>query len=401
MGSLITVGLLFICLVLIAASSAPRVKRSLSPMIASWTTLQPLTEAKKGYEVYGYAPYWTFNKLANVDFNTLTTLAYFGVDIDAGGNLVKNDYGYDMFISEQATQIFKKAHDAGTKVDLTVTQMDNATILAILDNPEAQDNAVNQIVAEVKNRGIDGVNVDFEYAGTPGGDYPQKFTTFVGNLTDRMHKEIPGSKVTVAMYAISARQQLLYDVPNLSKRTDRIFMMAYDFAVAGSDIAEPTAPLYGFKEGKYAYDVSTAVDDFLKVMPADKLILGVPYYGYNYTVNQPEVKSATLGNSATQTYELAKANITPSEVSAYTTGWDNHGKVGWKAYRDSSSGAWRMIFLEDEKSLGEKYDFAKNKNLAGVGMWALGFDDGHSELWSLLRDKFGTKIADNRELNTK
>ena len=52
-----------------------------------------------------------------------------------------------------------------------------------------------------------------------------------------------------------------------------------------------------------------------------------------------------------------------------------------------------MVFIEDEKSLGLKYDFAKDKQLAGVGIWALGFDDGKKELWTLLEDKFGQKIT--------
>ncbi len=55
-----------------------------------------------------------------------------------------------------------------------------------------------------------------------------------------------------------------------------------------------------------------------------------------------------------------------------------------------------MIFIEDKKSLGIKFDFAKAKNLGGVGMWALGFDDGKIDFWALLQEKFGVKLADNR-----
>ena len=50
-----------------------------------------------------------------------------------------------------------------------------------------------------------------------------------------------------------------------------------------------------------------------------------------------------------------------------------------------------MIFTEDTRSLGIKYDFAKANRLAGIGIWALGFDHGRTELWTLLKDKFGTK----------
>ena len=56
-----------------------------------------------------------------------------------------------------------------------------------------------------------------------------------------------------------------------------------------------------------------------------------------------------------------------------------------------------MIFLDDERSLKAKYAYSKSKNLLGVGMWALGFDDGRPELWALLKEEFGIKdIADSR-----
>src|SRR6185312_12745817 len=90
---------------------------------------------------------------------------------------------------------------------------------------------------------------------------------------------------------------------------------------------------------------------------------------------------------------------TASAASAQETGWDRQGQVSWKAYYDSYSGIWRMVFVEDKKSLGVKYDFAKNKGLAGVGVWALGFDSGTQDMWQVLQDKFGTKVADNSVLD--
>lgn len=364
--------------------------------------LSPITQVKKngGYEVFGFAPYWTFNKLDNVDFNVLTTFAYFGVPVDVSGNLTQDDPGYQTFVSRHATDIFTKAHEHGTRVVLTLTQMDNGTIQTFLENPDAQDNAINQAIYVVKSRGIDGINIDFEYSGNPGPEYRNKFSSFVEKMSQEMHNQLPDSKVTVSVYAAAAKDPMIYDVASLANSTDGLFMMAYDFAVAGSDYAMPTAPLSGHEQGKYWYDINSAVNDFLKEIPSEKLILGVPYYGYNYPVYQPnKVKSPTLyyypGNP--QTYSDAQNNITPSnpEVQDYKSGWDNDGKVGWKSYYDTQTGTWRMLFLEDVKSLGLKYDFAKSKNLKGVGIWALGFDDDKPELWTLLQKEFGPKLANN------
>lgn len=401
------------CLAIVSFAAVKPTQFLLSPM----STLIPVVEQKSEYEVFGFAPHWTFDRLDNVNFDVLTTMAYFGVPVQGNGNLDKSDIGYKVFKSDKATEIFQKAHSKKTRIVLTLTQMDNDSIRSLMDSEEAQERAIEQAVSEVKERGIDGINVDFEYVGDPGDAYRQKFTKFVDRLTIKMHNEIPSSRVTVSVYASAVRYPKIYDINALGKVSDGIFMMAYDFAVGGSETAMPTAPLYGHSTGDYWYDISTAVDDFLSQMPSEKLILGVPWYGYNYAVYEPGFKSEThkgyyvssykktkkgkklvktfvKPKSATQTYTLATENIRPDnpEISNYKDGWDDKGQVGWKAYYSASDGAWRQIFIEDTRSLSIKYDFAKDKNLGGVGMWALGFDNGKQEMWDLLKDKFGKNL---------
>lgn len=389
-NSLIVIGI-FCCLIAIYSLDILHKEKKISPLESN----------KRGYEVFGFAPFWTLENLDNVNFDLLTTLAYFGVPIKEDGNLDKEDIGYVRFQSNRASEIFKKAHDNNTRVVLTITLMDNDKIKELLDSKEAQKRTISQSTQLVKERGIDGINVDVEYDGDPGGDYKDKFSVFVEDISKEMHRINPNSKVTVSVYASAVKYPKLYDIISISETTDGIFMMAYDFATTGSDYAMPTAPLKGHKEGKYWYDIDTAVNDFLTQMPADKLILGVPYYGYNYSVEEPSVKASTMSayywnsGSITQTYSAIKENVNPEMdgASEFKTGWDNYGKVSWKAYYKEETGIWRMVFNEDKKSLGLKYDFAKEKKLAGVGIWALGFDDGHYELWDLLNEKFGGKIA--------
>jgi spore germination protein len=399
--------------VIVFYAAAPT-QHLITPFLNPDKSLEPLTEEqeKKGQEVFGFAPHWTFNKLDNVDFEVLTTFAYFGVDLDGQGNLDRSGRGYQVYKSDQATEIFKKAHSKGTKVVLTITQMKNAPIRELMDNEQAQQNAINQIITEVKDRGIDGVNIDMEYTGNPGDGYRAKFSTFMANLNEQMDRELPGSQITVSVYASAVKEPKIYDIKTLGQTVDGVFMMAYDFAVAGSANAIPTAPLYGHKEGKYWYDISTAVEEFTAVMPAEKLILGVPWYGYNYAVKSPTVKTATSKGYTSyykkgrrtysqfvpyknyaQTYSIVSNDVTENTegITNYQEGFDEYGKVSWKAYYVPSAGTWRMVFIDDVKSLSHKYDFAKEKGLGGVGMWALGFDNGKTEMWTLLKEKFGAK----------
>lgn len=374
---------------------------------------QPPSGIKNKYEVFGFAPYWNLSKMDNVNFDILTTMAYFDLPVNQDGSVDPYNAGYQDLNGDDAKALFQKARAHGTKIVLTFTQMDDGLIESFLDNQSAVLKAQREMVKLVKDNGLNGLNIDFEYIGDPGDDYRNKFTAFIKNLTLRIHGEIPGSQVSVSVLAASMKDGHLYDIQNLASACDRIFMMAYDFATSSSDAAVPTSPLYGYKQGQYWYDVSTAVTDFLAVMPSEKLILGLPWYGYDYPVSNPGIKVSTdMGYyysywyrwrkywafarypSKTQTYAAVMNEIQPDK-----TGWDDVGKVNWKAYIDEN-GIWRMIFLEDEKSLRIKYDFAKSKKLAGVGMWALGFDDGHTELWDLLVREFGQTIA-GRNMNQK
>lgn len=392
-------------IILVLLSGTKSTQKMISPIINSiqQAPLQPLNQTKSNNEVMGFAPFWTFDKLNNVDFQALTTLAYFGVIVAGDGSLDQYDQGYQTFESPKATDLFQKAHQNGTRVVLTITQMDNGPILALLDDPNAQDQAISQITDLVANRGIDGVNVDFEYGGDPGDVYRAKFTDFVNKLSQSMHSKVPNSFVTVSVYAASAKDPKIYDIRSLSQVTDGIFMMAYDFATRGADQAMPTSPLYGHQDGTYWYDVASAVTDFLTQMPANKLILGVPWYGYNYLVYEPAIKAETRpnwswrGQPKVDTYATASTDITPNMdgIDGYQEGWDSEGQVGYKAYHVASTDTWRMVFIEDVRSLGLKYDYVKQKGLKGVGIWALGFDNGTTELWSELKDKFGIKLVDS------
>lgn len=398
-------------LVLVISSSVKPAQKLLSPLGQEKTP----TSKHNDYEVFGFAPYWNFDKLNDVDFDVLTTMAYFDLPIDAKGNLIRSSQGYQTFKSSNARRFFDKAQNQGARVVLTITLMQNGPILRFLDNIESQKRAIDQTIEELQTEKLDGVNIDIEYSGSVDREYRNKFTLFVKDMTNIVHSANPKAKTTVSVYASAASDPKLYDIGALSSASDGIFMMAYDFATHSAQQAMPTAPLYGHKQGKYWYDVSTAVEDFLRVMPADKLILGVPWYGYDYPVYEP-VENAQRHKGITywykqwvnkwrwvwrrgskelpsfvQTYEKTQTNITSSApgVTAYQEGWDDTAKVGWKAYKNGSD-IWRMVFIEDPRSLEHKYDFIKDKKLAGVGMWALGFDNGQKDMWELLKKKFGT-----------
>ena len=106
-------------------------------------------------------------------------------------------------------------------------------------------------------------------------------------------------------------------------------------------------------------------------VPAEKLINGVPFYTRIWTKKNGETTSKAIGISD------AKAWITQNNVDLT---WDD--KLGQYYGEIKTDDTKQAIWMEEEKSLGLKVDLIKEKNLAGVGCWKLGFEP--SSIWDVI-----------------
>src|SRR5439155_1502816 len=123
-------------------------------------------------------------------------------------------------------------------------------------------------------------------------------------------------------------------------------------------------------ESSYMLDVNQSVSDFLSMMPAAKLIWGVPYYGRTWHTTSSALNAATVagasGYSKAYYYTGAK-----SLAAAHGRRWDSVGQVPWFVYYDSTARSWIEGYYDDVASLGVKYDMINRRGLAGVGVWHL------------------------------
>ena len=349
--------------------------------------INPKLTAKANNEVFGFAPFWSLLKMDNIDWSTLTTFAYFSLPVDAGGTIDRNSYEWQVFGGNKLASLFNKASEFGVRRVVTLTQMDAGTIESFLTNQDSWQKLTDESVDIIKNRNLDGVNIDFEYI--PSNDYLKKqFSDFVEFYSRQLHERLENPYITVSVLASSARFNRIYDISSLSKSTDGIFMMAYDYYPPGSESIGPSAPLYGYNNGRgpYWYDVSTAVEDFLKVADPKKIILGVPYYGWNYPAYNPAPRTQPVVGIRASATTADKLGTDKMLATTPLGGWDDTAKVSWRGYWDGNG--WRVVYMEDKKSLAAKFDFAREKHLAGVGIWALGYDATDNDFWALLREKF-------------
>ena len=369
------------------------------------------------HEVFGYLPYWYLNasNLANMRYDLVSTIAYFGVHAARDGTLVKKTSSgattseWAGWTSSAMTGVIDQAHQRGVRVVLTVTMMawngDYSDMSALLKSSTRRARLVSAIAATLKGRNADGVNVDFEPVPT---DLRSQFTTFVHELKAGLKAQGAGAYVTVATMAGAASWSTGYDLAGLTATggADALMVMAYDFNWSGSARAGGVAPYVS----PYVLDAKTALEAHLRVVPAGKLIWGVPYYGRAWTtessaLNARTCKTASICPTAKPASEPFGRSWAPryvdalDAIAAHGRQWDGTGKVPWYRYHSSTYGTWVQGYYDDPVSLKHKYGMVKDNGLRGAGIWHLLMDGSRADLWDTIYTRFGplpfTDIADS------
>ena len=317
-------------------------------------------------EVFGYHPYWMGTAWQNYNYNLLSTIAYFSAEATATGDL-NNLHGWPV------TGLINTAHANGVDVVLCVTLFSNSDLVTLLSNATYRQNLINNLLTQVQAGNADGVNVDFE--SFPASQ-KQNMVQFITDLTNTFHTEIPGSQVTLATPAVDWNDG--WDYNALATISDGLFIMGYDYYYSGSSSTGPNAPLTGG-----GYTVSWTVNDYLNKTnnQADKLIIGCPYFGFEWPATSSSAGASTTDTGSAKFYAEMEGN-----ALSYGKLWHESSQTPWYRYQNPN---WIQGWYDDSLSLSLKYDFAINNDLLGVGVWAMGYDGSNPELWDLLSAKFG------------
>ena len=344
-------------------------------------------------EVFGYLPYWALNSslLGSMNYDLVSTIAYFGVPARSDGTLQKTGTYWAGWTSTHMTDVINAAHAEGVKVVLTVTMMawdrDYAAMSSLLNSATKRNQLASEIAATVSARNADGVNLDFE---PMPNSLQSQYTAFV-----RAVKAALGSRyLTVATTGGAATWDEGYDLAALVApgAADAIMAMGYDFNWSGSARAGGVSPI----DSPYVLDVRTAMEDYVARVPASKLIWGVPYYGRAWTtqtsaVNSLTCKTATVcptGKASAGAFGRSWApGFVDAREAAAANGrhWDATGRVPWYRYKSSTYGTWVQGYYDDAQSLSLKYGLVEGHGMRGVGIWHLLLDAGRNELWNAHR----------------
>ncbi len=355
----------------------------ISPLGNAVTT--PVEPLRSSFIVYGYLPYWNMNKA--IYPKALTHVSYFSVPIRESGHLFSDDLpvdqGYRVFTRGVLSDI--KALSPHTKVELTLTMMNQDKIPTFLATPSATTTLINDLRQVLKEQPLSGINIDIEYIRGVDETKRSQFTEFMKIFYTTVKREFPELHVSVAVLADSAEKKRLTDIAGIAPYTDHIVIMAYDFHRKGSQTSGANAPLYGKGDDSWDKNIMASAKMFTDIVPAKKLILGIPFYGYEWSVTNTNPYNFTLPDSGmVATYERITKLIASGKATRH---WDDTSFTPYLLYKDGDT--QQQIYYEDSQSLGFKLDLVKQAGLGGIAIWAMGYEGGTMELWQTISNILG------------
>ncbi|WP_339062906.1 glycoside hydrolase family 18 protein [Tepidibacillus marianensis] len=296
----------------------------------------------------------------------LTYLSLFSYRAQPNGDIVPlNDQ-----IARSALQ------DSRAKPMMVLTNFSEGTFRpeithAIFTNRTARERLITNVLNTMRSRGFFALNIDFEFVNPEDRDL---YTAFLKEITPRL--KLSGFLVSTALAPkISAEQKgKLYEAHDYGAHgaiVDFVIIMTYEWGWSGGPPL-PVAPIPNVRE---------VLDYAVTVIPRNKIMMGAPLYGYDWTL--PYVRGGPFARmlSPQQATQLAWRM---GAVIQY----DTKAKAPYFRYYDNQ-GKEHIVWFEDARSMQAKFDLIKEYRLRGISYWVLGKE--FPQNWVLLEDNFNIK----------
>ena len=307
------------------------------------------------HEVFAFAPYWSLSSAGSTAVGSASTLAYFGLDVNGDGSVSRSGAGWQGYQSAELVNLINGAHAAGDRVVLSVECFSQASLDRITSDPTAAARLAGELAHLVSSEQMDGVNFDFEGTGSTDRN---GLVRLIGDVATRLKAVDPNWQLTMDVYASSLDGGGFFDAAALATKVDALFVMAYDMGSRGTP--SPTAPLSG-----PGYTDSGVVSTFARGVPASKVVLGIPFYGYAWPTSGNWLDAGPTGPA----FPLSYSQIHDANRPTY---WDPTTQTPWTAWQ--SDGQWYEAYYDNPQSISLKVAAAGRAGLAGVGIWALGME---------------------------
>lgn len=341
-----------------------------------------------GYSAHsGFTP----NK---VDASKLTHINYAFAKIDGNSKIALADSAIDLSNFKQLRGL--KNTNPNLKLLISVGGWDysnnfsNAALTA-----QSRETFAQSCLDFILTHGFDGIDLDWEFPVSGGPAHntnrpedKQNFTLLLKAIREKLDgqtaKDGKRYYLTIAAAPNSTYLKKI-ELTKIAPLVDYIFLMGYDLHGPWDKYTDFGAPLYGTGEDspQYGGSISDGTALYLNSVSSSKLVLGMPFYGHKYELNDEE------NNGLYQRYSSAKSigydNVLKNYLSdsAYGEFYHKNAKVPY-LYGNGS-----FITYEDPSSIAHKVNYAKSKGLGGVGIWELAHDKNGNLLGSAYKTLHG------------
>ncbi len=223
----------------------------------------------------------------------------------------------------------------------------------VLNNAEIQSRLIENLVTTIQAKGYRGLDVDFEFV------FPQDagpYAAFIRSLTQTLNPLGLPVIVALAPKTSSTQRGLLYeghDYAALGAAANEVLLMTYEWGYTyGPPMAVAPLP-----------NVRAVVEYALTQIPAEKMWLGVPNYGYDWPL--PFVQGESRATSISNRYAVQLALRYNAAIQ-----YDERAQSPWFRYRDES-GVEHEVWFEDARSIRAKLALIPEYGLRGAGYWNL------------------------------
>jgi spore germination protein YaaH len=361
------------------AAASPSIPPSPSgaPPGAARTPFVAAEKRLKG-EVFAFV---TIDQVADatdrLDWAATSTVVFFSLAADRNGHLVR-DARWKVWTAPRTAALIARARETRTLVVFSLSRFSwsasqTADTIRLLGSADARQHLAEAAADEVVRRGVDGVNVDFE--PIPRGQAAH-FTDLIRRLRIELDARAPGYQLTFDVLGHFES----YDVAGaLAAGADAVYLMGYHYAGTFSTVAHATAPLGGPR-----YSVGDAITGLRKVARADRIIVGVPYYGHIWPTVTGAHNARTTGGGGDVPYREARL-----VARRHPPRYDPVEAVQWSAWRVRDCATcplhWVQLYFDDARSLSAKWADVQRRNLRGTGFWTRGFQGQTDDLSTALR----------------
>lgn len=238
----------------------------------------------------------------------------------------------------------------------------------ILTRTDLQDRLLENLIRLMRERGYRGLNVDFEFLPPP---MREPYNQFLRRAAARMRAE--GFSLSTALAPKVGPEQVGWwyeakDYPAHGEITDFTVIMTYEWGWSGGP-PRAVAPLN---------EVERVMNYAVSVIPREKLLMGIPLYGYDWTL--PFVPGGPFARTLSP-----QAAVRQAVERGVAIAYDPVAQSPFYRYTDDQ-GRQHEVWFEDARSIQAKFDLVKRLGIRGVSYWRLTFE--FPQNWLLLADNF-------------